>query len=86
MEIINVIVEDAGVISSNTAFILPEKEDDKKATIKAAEELFISKVKEVDDSLTEEELRDSLDDGFYDQDCGNYRSVVLNWPDIYQPK
>ena len=59
-----------GIVAGHKVFLLQGTDEEKNATIKRAEDVFISWAKENIPTLTEGELSDALDNGYIYDDNG----------------
>ena len=55
--------------------------DDKDTTdaVKAAEESFVEFIKQIEPSISDDDLKAAKDGGIFDEVDGQYRSVTLAW-------
>ena len=79
-EVVAVVEIVDGVVCSSTVFIVKNTKNGKTNAVAKAEKLFSEIVKETA-VLTDEEISDCLDNGYYQgDDCSN--SVCITWPNV----
>ncbi len=78
VDIISIIKLQGGLLESVDSFIIPAG-DKRQEKVSKAEENFKEKILELDDSLDEEDLEAFIEDGYYDDGCGN--ELRFTWSD-----
>jgi hypothetical protein len=80
METINVILVMQGIVHSIKSYGISDQQT-RQETIYNAEEHFKLECLQLDETITEEEMEEYIENGYYDSES-NYMSVNLVWSEI----
>lgn len=78
MQAIVVTLDRAGVREDTKVFIV---KDDRytNAVVEAAEKSYVEFIKQIEPSISDDDLEAAKDNGIFDEIDGQYRSVTLTW-------
>ena len=78
MQAIVVTLDRAGVREDTRVVVILDDKDTTDA-VKAAEESFVEFIKQIEPSISDDDLEAAKDNGIFDEVDGQYRSVTLTW-------